>query len=77
MLYLFSVFGNLSCFLFIFQILSSVLEMIPFPSGIRLAVLASRKEVIDFEKWLSSNLNSYKDVFFEVIASPSQVSMIT
>ncbi|XVE76912.1 hypothetical protein DITRI_Ditri13aG0018400 [Diplodiscus trichospermus] len=47
------------------KILSSVLEMIPFPSGIRLAVLASRKEVIDFEKWLSSNLNTYKDVFFE------------
>ncbi|GMI99089.1 hypothetical protein like AT1G02080 [Hibiscus trionum] len=47
------------------KILSSVLEMMPFPSGIRLAVLASRKEVIDFEKWLSSNLNMYKDVFFE------------
>ncbi|XWS35646.1 hypothetical protein CRYUN_Cryun20dG0014500 [Craigia yunnanensis] len=47
------------------KILSSVLEMMPFPSGIRLAVLASRKEVIDFEKWLSSNLNTYKDVFFE------------
>ncbi|XP_022770231.1 CCR4-NOT transcription complex subunit 1-like isoform X3 [Durio zibethinus] len=47
------------------KILSSVLEMIPFPSGIRLAVLASRKEVIDFEKWLSGNLNTYKDVFFE------------
>ncbi|XVF22765.1 hypothetical protein REPUB_Repub12eG0199200 [Reevesia pubescens] len=47
------------------KILSSVLEMMPFPSGIRLAVLASKKEVIDFEKWLSSNLNTYKDVFFE------------
>ncbi|KAB2002732.1 hypothetical protein ES319_D11G085800v1 [Gossypium barbadense] len=47
------------------KILSSVLEMIPFPSGIRLAVLASRKEVIDFEKWLSGNLNTYKDVFLE------------
>ncbi|TYH38529.1 hypothetical protein ES332_D12G116000v1 [Gossypium tomentosum] len=47
------------------NILSSVLEMMPFPSAIRLAVLASRKEVIDFEKWLSSNLNMYKDVFFE------------
>ncbi|XVF33558.1 hypothetical protein REPUB_Repub17cG0178700 [Reevesia pubescens] len=47
------------------KILLSVLEMIPFPSGIRLAVLASRKEIIDFEKWLSSNLNTYKDVFFE------------
>ncbi|XVF73469.1 hypothetical protein PTKIN_Ptkin12aG0203600 [Pterospermum kingtungense] len=47
------------------KILSSVLDMIPFPYGIRLAVLASRKEVIDFEKWLCSNLNMYKDVFFE------------
>ncbi|KHG27375.1 CCR4-NOT transcription complex subunit 1 [Gossypium arboreum] len=47
------------------NILSSVLEMMPFPSAIRLAVLASRNEVIDFEKWLSSNLNMYKDVFFE------------
>ena len=51
--------------------------MIPFPSGIRLAVLASRKEVIDFEKWLSSNLNTYKDVFFEVVLSPPQAYMIT
>ncbi|OMP00668.1 hypothetical protein COLO4_12469 [Corchorus olitorius] len=47
------------------KILSSVLEMMPFASGIRLAVLASRKEVLDLEKWLSSNLNTYKDVFFE------------
>ncbi|KAK8565927.1 hypothetical protein V6N12_059472 [Hibiscus sabdariffa] len=47
------------------KILSSVLEMLPFPYGIRLAVLASRKEVIDFEKWLSSNLNTYKDVVLE------------
>ncbi|XVF79827.1 hypothetical protein PTKIN_Ptkin15bG0021000 [Pterospermum kingtungense] len=47
------------------KILSSVLEMVPFSSAIRLAVLASRKEVIDFERWLGSSLNSYKDVFFE------------
>ncbi|KAE8699711.1 transcription factor UNE10-like [Hibiscus syriacus] len=47
------------------KILSSVLEMMPFPSGIRLAVLASRKEVIDFEKWLSGNLDIYKDDFLE------------
>ncbi|XP_039063628.1 CCR4-NOT transcription complex subunit 1-like isoform X2 [Hibiscus syriacus] len=47
------------------KILSSVLEMITFPSGIRLAVLASRKEIIDFEKWLIGNLNIYKDVFLE------------
>ncbi|XP_007052185.2 PREDICTED: CCR4-NOT transcription complex subunit 1 [Theobroma cacao] len=47
------------------KILSSVLEMIPFPSGIRLAVLASQKEVLDLENWLGGNLNTYKDVFFE------------
>uniref|UniRef100_A0A6N2N5W1 CCR4-NOT transcription complex subunit 1 HEAT repeat domain-containing protein n=1 Tax=Salix viminalis TaxID=40686 RepID=A0A6N2N5W1_SALVM len=34
------------------KILPSVLDMIPFPSGIRLAALASRKELIDLEKWL-------------------------
>ncbi|CAK7347840.1 unnamed protein product [Dovyalis caffra] len=37
------------------KILSSVLDMIPFPSGIRLAALASRKELLDLEKWLSPN----------------------
>ncbi|XP_061969230.1 uncharacterized protein LOC133692363 [Populus nigra] len=47
------------------KILSSVLDMIPFPSGIRLAALASRKELIDLEKWLGNNLITYKDSFFE------------
>ncbi|KAJ6679399.1 CCR4-NOT TRANSCRIPTION COMPLEX [Salix purpurea] len=47
------------------KILPSVLDMIPFPSGIRLAALASRKELIDLEKWLSNNLITYKDTFFE------------
>ncbi|VVA30197.1 PREDICTED: CCR4-NOT mRNAion complex [Prunus dulcis] len=47
------------------KILSSVLEMIPSPFSIRLAALASRKEFIDLEKWLSNNLNTYKDTFFE------------
>ncbi|XP_021677934.2 uncharacterized protein LOC110663040 isoform X2 [Hevea brasiliensis] len=47
------------------KILSSVLDMIPSPSGIRLAALASRKELIDLEKWLTTNLITYKDVFFE------------
>uniref|UniRef100_A0A2K1XR30 CCR4-Not complex component Not1 C-terminal domain-containing protein n=1 Tax=Populus trichocarpa TaxID=3694 RepID=A0A2K1XR30_POPTR len=47
------------------KILPSVLDMIPFPSGIRLAALASRKELIDLEKWLSNNLITYKDSFFE------------
>ncbi|XP_011033315.1 PREDICTED: CCR4-NOT transcription complex subunit 1-like isoform X2 [Populus euphratica] len=47
------------------KILPSVLDMIPFPSGIRLAALASRKELIDLEKWLGNNLITYKDSFFE------------
>ncbi|KAI4354776.1 hypothetical protein L6164_003615 [Bauhinia variegata] len=47
------------------KILLSVLEMIPFFSSIRLATIASRKEFIDLEKWLSSNLATYKDAFFE------------
>lgn len=49
------------------QILSSVLEMIPSSSAIRLAVLASRKELVDLEKWLGNNLTAYKDFFFEVL----------
>jgi hypothetical protein len=50
--------------------------MIPFPSGIRLAALASRKELIDLEKWLGNNLITYKDSFFEVMFScPSKLLM--
>lgn len=51
------------------QILLQVLEMIPSSIAIRLAVLASRKELVDLEKWLSTSLNMYKDIFFEVILS--------
>ncbi|KAF3440045.1 hypothetical protein FNV43_RR18323 [Rhamnella rubrinervis] len=47
------------------KILSSVLDMIPSAFSIKLAALASRKELVDLEKWLSTNLNSYKDNFFE------------
>ncbi|KAM7274567.1 hypothetical protein ACFE04_016433 [Oxalis oulophora] len=47
------------------QILLPVLEMAPSSFGIRLAVLASRKELVDLEKWLSDNLNECKDVFFQ------------
>ncbi|XP_049394469.1 general negative regulator of transcription subunit 1-like [Solanum stenotomum] len=39
--------------------------MIPYPFGVRLAALASCKGLIDLEKWLSSNLNAYKDAFYE------------
>lgn len=43
--------------------------MIPSAFSIKLAALASRKKLVDLEKWLSTNLNSYKDIFFEVIYS--------
>ncbi|CAK9319222.1 unnamed protein product [Citrullus colocynthis] len=47
------------------KILFSVLDMIPYSCSIRLAAIASRQECLDLEKWLSNNLNKYKDVFFE------------
>ncbi|KAJ1439436.1 CCR4-NOT transcription complex subunit 1, TTP binding domain, partial [Sesbania bispinosa] len=47
------------------KILSSVVEIIPSYYSIRLAAVASRKEFLDLVKWLSSNLTTYKDVFFE------------
>ncbi|XP_059651610.1 uncharacterized protein LOC132299153 [Cornus florida] len=47
------------------KILSPVLDMIPSSFGIKLAALASRKELVDLEKWLSTNLCTYKDIFFE------------
>ncbi|XP_050387579.1 uncharacterized protein LOC126803899 isoform X2 [Argentina anserina] len=47
------------------KILPSVMEMIPSPFSIRLAALAFRKELVELEKWLSSNLVTYKDTFFE------------
>ncbi|KAH0733242.1 hypothetical protein KY290_004072 [Solanum tuberosum] len=47
------------------KILSPILDMIPYPFGVRLAALASCKGHINLEKWLSSNLNAYKDAFYE------------
>ncbi|XP_059434806.1 uncharacterized protein LOC132167794 isoform X1 [Corylus avellana] len=47
------------------KIISAVLDMVPSSYAIRLAALASRKELVDLEKWLSYNLNTYKDIFFE------------
>ncbi|CAJ1948186.1 unnamed protein product [Sphenostylis stenocarpa] len=47
------------------KILSSVVEIIPSYYSIRLAAVASRKEFLDLEKWLSSNLITYKETFFE------------
>lgn len=49
------------------QILSVVLEMVPFSFGIRMAALASRREFVDLEKWLSANLITFKDTLFEVL----------
>ncbi|KAL7203784.1 hypothetical protein ACSBR2_016943 [Camellia fascicularis] len=46
------------------KILSPVLDMVPSCFGIRLAALASQKELIDLEMWLSSNLSTYKDIYF-------------
>ncbi|XP_027908150.1 CCR4-NOT transcription complex subunit 1 isoform X1 [Vigna unguiculata] len=47
------------------KILSSVVEIIPSHYSIRLAAVASRKELLDLEKWLSGNLITYKETFFE------------
>lgn len=47
------------------KIVSPVLDMVPMSLGIRLAALASRKELVDLEKWLSTNLSTYRDTFFE------------
>lgn len=41
--------------------------MIPSSMGVRLAALASRKDLIDLDQWLSNQLNKYKDNFFEVL----------
>ncbi|XP_039684486.1 CCR4-NOT transcription complex subunit 1 isoform X2 [Medicago truncatula] len=47
------------------KILSSVVEIIPSYYSVRLAAVASSKEILDLEKWLSNNLTTYKDAFFE------------
>ncbi|KAL4562855.1 hypothetical protein LXL04_026886 [Taraxacum kok-saghyz] len=47
------------------KIISPVLDMIPMSLGIKLAALASIKELIDLEKWLSTSLTTYRDTFFE------------
>ncbi|KAL7238559.1 hypothetical protein ACSBR2_004616 [Camellia fascicularis] len=47
------------------KILLPVLDMVPSYFGIRLAAIASQKELLDLEKWLSYNLSTYRDIFFE------------
>lgn len=56
---------------FMVQILLSVLEIAPFKFSIKLAAYASGKEHINLEKWLSENMDAYKDAFFEVISCAS------
>lgn len=50
------------------QILSPVLDMLPSNLSIRLAAVASMKGLIDLEKWLNTNLSTYKDKFYEVVS---------
>ncbi|XP_047937913.1 CCR4-NOT transcription complex subunit 1 isoform X1 [Salvia hispanica] len=47
------------------KVLPQVLDMFPFYLGIRLAVLASNREIMDLESWLSARLVSSKDAFYE------------
>ncbi|KAL2514000.1 transcription regulator [Forsythia ovata] len=47
------------------KMLTPVLDMIPSYFGVRLAALASSKELIDLEKWLGTHLSTYKDAFYE------------
>ncbi|CAA0842704.1 transcription regulators [Striga hermonthica] len=48
-----------------FKILSSVLDIIPFYFGIRIAAVASKKEIMDLEGWLNTHLLTNKDAFYE------------
>ncbi|XP_072963541.1 uncharacterized protein [Typha angustifolia] len=47
------------------KILTAILDATPLSFSIKLAAVASQKELIDLEKWLSENLITYKDVFVE------------
>ncbi|XP_057511675.1 uncharacterized protein LOC130793815 isoform X2 [Actinidia eriantha] len=47
------------------KILLQVLDLVPSYFGIRLAALASRKELVDLENWLSSNLSTSSSIFLE------------
>ncbi|KNA22767.1 hypothetical protein SOVF_031520 isoform A [Spinacia oleracea] len=47
------------------KILNHVLERMPFSFAIKLAAVASHKELLDLERWLSDNLMTSKDTFFK------------
>ncbi|EPS67619.1 hypothetical protein M569_07155, partial [Genlisea aurea] len=46
------------------KILSAVMNAIPLYFGIQLAVIASKKEIIDLENWLNNQLVTNADVFY-------------
>ncbi|KAI5070413.1 hypothetical protein GOP47_0014756 [Adiantum capillus-veneris] len=48
------------------QLLPQVLEAAPFSFSIDFAVLASRRDILNLEKWLLDNLNSHGVSFFQV-----------
>lgn len=52
--------------LLLIQMLTPVLDMIPSYFGVRLAAVASSKELLDLEKWLGTHLSTYKEAFYEV-----------
>ncbi|KAL2892492.1 CCR4-NOT transcription complex subunit 1 [Bienertia sinuspersici] len=45
------------------KILNHVLERMPFPFAIKLAVFASQKELLDLERWLTDNIMTSEDIF--------------
>ncbi|XP_020592534.1 CCR4-NOT transcription complex subunit 1 isoform X2 [Phalaenopsis equestris] len=47
------------------KILATVLEVAPSSFGIKLATISFRKEQTALEKWLTDNLNTHKDAFFQ------------
>ncbi|PWA61470.1 CCR4-Not complex component, Not1, C-terminal [Artemisia annua] len=47
------------------EILLSVLDLVPMSLGIRLAALASPKEYINLEEWLTTKLIAHEDSFIE------------
>ncbi|XP_022867508.1 CCR4-NOT transcription complex subunit 1-like isoform X1 [Olea europaea var. sylvestris] len=47
------------------KMLTPVLDMIPSYFGVRLAAVASSKELLDLEKWLGTHLSTYKEAFYE------------
>jgi CCR4-NOT transcription complex subunit 1 len=51
------------------KILSPILDIIPSCFGIKLAALASVRNLVDLETWLTININTYRDTFIEECVS--------